>query len=97
MPTFETFLDQMKAAGVQILNEGALTTMARQVSDWPAVVADAAVRGRKQGIVFERVTADVPTNDGLESILSDFSFTPQEARAVIDNTLPVGATPSAKA
>ncbi|BBA45327.1 MULTISPECIES: hypothetical protein [Burkholderia] len=96
MPTFETFLDQMKAAGVQILNEGALTTMARQVSDWPAVVADVAVRGRKQGIIFERVTADVPTDDGLETILSDFSFTPQEARAVIDNTFPMGAIAGVK-
>jgi hypothetical protein len=90
MAALENFLDQIKEAGIQIRNEGALTRKARFVSDWPAVVAEAALTGRREGILFERVSADAPTDDRLATILRGYSFTPVETRAIIDNTRPAG-------
>ncbi|MGF6604754.1 hypothetical protein P3T23_009510 [Paraburkholderia sp. GAS448] len=90
MAAFENFLDQIKEAGIQIQNEGALAKKARSVSDWPSAVAEAASTGRKEGILFERARADEPTDERLATILSGYSFTPVEARAVIDNTLLAG-------
>jgi len=90
MAAFENFLGQIKEAGIHIQNEGALTKKARSVSDWPSVVAEVALSGRREGILFERATFDEPTNECLAEILSDYSFTEVEARAVIDNTLLAG-------
>lgn len=90
MAAFENFLDQIKEAGIQIQNEGALTKKARFVSDWPSVVAEVAKTGRKEGILFERVNYDEPSNERLAEILNGYSFTPVEARAVIDNTMLAG-------
>lgn len=87
MAAFENFLDQIKDAGIQIQNEGALTTKARFVSDWPSVVAEVALTGRNEGIRFERMNCNEPTNEHLAEILNGYSFTPIEARAVIDNTM----------
>ena len=87
MTTFETFLDRIKEAGIRIQNEQALARKAGSVSDWPSAVAKAVLTGRNEGILFERATAGEPSNERLATILSGYSFTPIEARVIIDNTL----------
>jgi len=87
MTTFESFLDRIKEAGIQITNEDALAQKARSVADWPSAVAKAVLTGRNEGIRFERATPGEPTNDRLATILGGYSFTPIEVRVIIDNTL----------
>lgn len=86
MPARANFLNQIKEAGDQIRNEEGLTEKARLVPDWPSAVEDAAATGRKEGMLFERVTASGPTYERLATIQSRFSFTRFEASAVVNKT-----------
>lgn len=87
MPSFQDFLGQIKEAGILVRGESVLVEKASSSADWTAEVALLARVGRKDGIVFERSAAQRPSNDQLASILRGYSFKPEDANAVIANTM----------
>jgi len=87
MPTFQDFIDQIKQAGILVQGESVLVDKVSSSANWTAEVAMLARVGRKDGVVFERTATTQPSNYQLASILRGYAFTPEEANAVIENTM----------
>lgn len=84
-PSFDDFIDQIKAAGVTIEGEATLRSIAAGSADWTEEVVRCAQQGRKEGIRFTRPGADAPSDEQLAAIIRGYPFQNLACTQVVGN------------
>lgn len=87
MPTFDTFMEEIDAAGITIAGRREFVDKAKSSQDWTVAVTDLACHGRMRGIGLFRQTTDCPTDATIDHLLSGYPFSTVQRGLIVRNVL----------